>query len=157
MSKYYGPNIDEMMMSEIKQRIEQFVKREGRRPRILVSNMDKKSHNHDTRLMAAFFAESGFDVDISPPHQTPRGTARMAIENDVHVICFLSTENRHKHLVCDLAKALEAEEAENVKIVVGGAKSRSDERLLNDTGVDLELGSVPLNRTVINQLLNLFE
>jgi len=146
-----------MMMSEIKQRIEQFVKREGRRPRILVSNMDNKSHDHGTRLMAAFFAESGFDVDISPSHQTPGGTARMAIENDVHVICFLSTENRHKHLVSDLAKALEAEEAENVKIVIGGAISRSDYKLLNDAGVDLILGSLPVNRTAINQLLNLFE
>ena len=146
-----------MMMSEIKQRIEQFVKREGRRPRILVSNMDNKSHDHGTRLMAAFFAESGFDVDISPSHQRPGGTARMAIENDVHVICFLSTENRHKHLVSDLAKALEAEEAENVKIVIGGAISRSDDKFLSDAGIDLMLGSVPLNRTAINQLLNLFE
>ena len=141
----------------IKQRIEHFVKREGRRPRILVSNMDNKSHDHDTKQMAAFFAESGFDVDISPPHQTPRGTARMAIENDVHVICFLSSENRHKHLVSDLAKALEAEEAENVKIVIGGAKSRSDDKFLNDAGVDLILGSLPVNRAAIDQLLNLFE
>jgi methylmalonyl-CoA mutase len=142
---------------QIKQRIEQFVKREGRRPRILVSSMDNKSRDHDTKSMAAFFAESGFDVDISPPRQTPRGTARMAIENDVHLICFISTENRHKHLVSDLAKALEAEEAENVKIVIGGAISRSNDKFLNDAGVDLMLGSVPLNRTAINQLLNLFE
>ena len=141
----------------LKQRIEQFVKREGRRPRILVSNMDNKSHDHGTRLMAAFFAESGFDVDISPSHQTPRGTARMAIENDVHVICFLSTENRHKHLVCDLAKELEAEEAQNVKIVIGGAISRLDYKFLNDAGVDLILDSLPVNRTTVNQLLNLFE
>jgi methylmalonyl-CoA mutase len=146
-----------MMMSEIKQRIEQFVKREGRRPRILVSNMDNKSQDHDTKSMAAFFAESGFDVDISPPRQTPRGTARMAIENDVHVICFLSTENRPKDLVSDLARALEAEEAENIKIVIGGAISRSDQKYFNYTAVDLMLGLVPLNRTAIDQLLNLFE
>jgi methylmalonyl-CoA mutase len=107
--------------------------------------------------VAAFFAESGFDVDISPPHQTPRGTARMAIENDVHVICFLSTENRHKDLVSDLAKALKAEEAENVKIVVGGAISRSDDKFLDDAGVDLILKSLPLNKRTVNQLLNLFE
>ena len=107
--------------------------------------------------MAAFFAESGFDVDISPPRQTPRGTARMAIENDVHVICFLSTESTHKQLVSDLSKALDAEEAQNVKIVVGGAISRSDNKLLSDAGADLILGSLPVNRTVINQLLNLFE
>jgi len=81
----------------------------------------------------------------------------MAIENDVHVICFLSTENRHKHLVSDLAKALKAEEAENVKIVIGGAIPRFDGKFLNDAGVDLILNSLPVNRTAINQLLNLFE
>ena len=99
----------------------------------------------------------GFDVDISPERQTPAQAARMAIENDVHVICFLSTENRHKRLASDLANALEAEQAENVKIVIGGNLSRSDDKLLNDAGVDLILGSLPVNKTAINQLLNLFE
>jgi len=146
-----------MTTAIIKQRIEQFVKREGRRPRILVSNMGKKSHDHDIRLLATVFAESGFDVDISPLHQTPRGTARMAIENDVHAICFLSTENRHKNLGTDLAKVLEAEQAENVRIVMGGAIPRSDYKFLYGAGVDLILNSVPADRDAINQLLDLFE
>ena len=141
----------------IKQRIEQFVKREGRRPRILVSNLGRENHDHDTKLLAAFFAESGFDVDISPLHQTPRGTARMENENDVHVICFLSTENRHKSLIADLAKELKAEFAENVKIVMGGAIPRSDYKFLYGAGVDLILSSVPTDETVINRLLDLFE
>ena len=141
----------------IKQRIEQFVKGEGRRPRILVSNMGKKNHDHDTKLLATFFAESGFDVDISPLHQTPRGTARMAIENDVHAICFLSTENRHKSLVTDLVKVLKAEHAENVRIVMGGAIPRSDYKFLNSAGVDLILSSLPADRAAINRLLDLFE
>ena len=146
-----------MTTAIIKQRIEQFVKREGRRPRILVSNMGKKSHDHDIKLLATFFAESGFDVDISPLHQTPRGTARMAIENDVHAICFLSTENRHKNLGTDLAKVLEAEQAENVRIVMGGAIPRSDYKFLYGAGVDLILRSLPADRDAINQLLDLFE
>ena len=144
-------------MSEIKQRIEQFVKREGRRPRILVSNMDKKSHNHDTRLMAAFFAESGFDVDISPPHQTPRGTARMAVENDDHMICFLSSENKHKSLITDMVRELKAEHAENVLIVMGGAIPRSDYKFLYGAGVDLILSSVPADSAEIDKLFDLFE
>jgi methylmalonyl-CoA mutase len=141
----------------IKQRIEQFVKREGRGPRILVSNMGKKSHDHDTKLLATFFAESGFDVDISPLNQTPRGTARMAIENDVHAVCFLSTENRHKSLITDLAKELKAEHAENVRIVMGGAIPRSDYKFLYDAGVDLILSSVPADKDAINRLLDLLE
>jgi methylmalonyl-CoA mutase len=141
----------------IDQKIEQFVKRAGRRPRVLVSSMGKKPHDKDTRLLATLFAEKGFDVDISPLHQTPRGTARMAIENDVHIICFLSTENNHKKLVTELAKVLKAEKAENIRIVIGGAIPRSDNRFLYGAGVDLILSSVPADRAAINQLLDLFQ
>jgi len=140
----------------IEQKIEQFVKREGRRPRILVSTMGQKRHNQNTRQLATLFAETGFDVDISPLHQTPRGTARMAIENDVHIICFLSTENNHKKLVTELAKVLKAEKAENIRIVIGGAIPRSDNKFLYGAGVDLILSSVPADRAAINQLLDLF-
>ena len=141
----------------IKQRIEQFVKREGRRPRILVSKMGNNGLDHDTKLLAAFFAETGFDVDISPLLQTPRGTAQMAIENDVHVICFLSTQNRHKSLVTDLVKVLNAEQSENIRIVMGGAIPRSDYKFLYGAGVDLILSSVPADKGEINKLLDLFE
>ena len=140
----------------IDQKIEKFVKKEGRRPRILVSSMGKNRHDQDTRLLATNFAETGFDVDISPLHQTPRGTARMAIENDVHIICFLSTENNHKKLVTELAKVLMAEKAENIRIVIGGAIPRSDNKFLYGAGVDLILSSVPADRAAINQLLDLF-
>jgi len=51
----------------IDQKIEKFVKREGRRPRILVSSMGKKRHNQDTRRLATIFAETGFDVDMELP------------------------------------------------------------------------------------------
>lgn len=141
----------------IKQRIEQFVKREGRRPRILVSSIGKKRHDQNTKLLATLFAETGFDVDISPLHQTPRGTARMAIENDVHIICFLSTENKHKNLIIDMAKELKAEHAENVRIVMGGAIPRSDYKFLYGAGVDLILNSLPADKGEINQLLDLFQ
>ena len=141
----------------IDQRIEQFVKRAGRRPRILISSMGKKRLDQDTRLLATIFAETGFDVDISPLHQTPRSTARMAIENDVHIICFLSTENNHKKLVTELAKVLMAEKAENIRIVIGGAIPQSDYDFLYGAGVDQLLNSVQIDTEAVKQLLDLFE
>ena len=141
----------------IDQKIEQFVKREGRRPRILVSSMGQKRQDQNTRQLSTLFAETGFDVDISPLHQTPRGTARMAIENDVHIICFLSTENNHKKLVTELAKVLMAENAENIRIVIGGAIPRSDYDFLYGAGVDQLLNSVQIDTEAVKQLLDLFE
>jgi methylmalonyl-CoA mutase len=141
----------------IKQRIEQFVKREGRRPRIFVSNMGQKNHDHDTKLLAAYFAEAGFDVDISPLQQTPRRTARMAIENDVHLICFLSTDDKHKNLIAGMIKELKAQHAENIRIVMGGIIPRSDCKFLYNAGASLILKSLPADRTEIHQILDLFE
>ena len=149
--------VDFRLRMSFKQKIKQFAKREGRRPRVLVSRIGRKNHDHDTKLLAIFFAESGFDVDISPLNQTPRGTARMAIENDVHLICFLSTENRHKRLATEMAKALKAEEAENIKIIIGGAIPRSDYDFLYGAGVDLILRSVPADKAAINRLMELIE
>ena len=141
---------------QIKQRIKQFVSREGRRPRVLVSNMSKQSHNQNARLLASLLAEKGFDVDISPLHQTPRGAARMAIENDVHLICFLSTENNHNKLVTDLVKVLKAENAENIGIVIGGNIPPADYDILYDAGVDLILNSASIDSEAVNRLLDLF-
>jgi methylmalonyl-CoA mutase len=141
----------------IKQRIEQFVKREGRRPRILVSNMGRQNHDHDTKQLAAFFAESGFDVDLSPLQQTPRRTARMAIENDVHLVCFLNTDNKHKYLIAGMVKELKAQHAADVRIVMGGAVPQSDHQFLYEAGASLILNSLPADRTEINLILDLFE
>ena len=139
------------------QRIEQFVKRAGRRPRILVSSMGKKRLDQDTRLLANIFAETGFDVDISPLHQTPRSTARMAIENDVHIICFLSNESNHKKLVTELAKVLKAENAEYIRIVIGGAIPQSDYDFLYGAGVNHILNSALIETEAVYRLLELFE
>ena len=141
----------------IDRKIEQFVRRAGRRPRILVSSMGKKRLDQDTRLLATIFAETGFDVDISPLHQTPRSTARMAIENDVHMVCFLSTENNHKKLATELAKVLKTENAENIRIVIGGAIPRSDYDFLYGAGVNHILNSALIDTEAVNRLLDLFE
>jgi len=141
----------------IKQRIEKFIKREGRRPRILVSTVGRKSHDQDYRRLASLFAETGFDVDISPLHQTPRGTARMAVENDVHIICFLSTGIDHIKLVTQLVKVLKAENAENIRIVIGGAIPRSDYDFLFEAGVAQILNSVQIDAAAVNRILDLFE
>ena len=141
----------------IQQRIEQFVKREGRRPRILVSNLGQDRHDHDTKLLATFFAEAGFDVDLSPLKQTPRRTARMALENDDHIICFLSRDNKHNNLITRLVKELKTLKAETVRIVMGGTIPRSDYRSLYDAGASLILNSLPADRAEINHILDLFE
>jgi methylmalonyl-CoA mutase len=119
--------------------------------------MGEKDRDRQTRLLATLLAETGFDVDIGPLRQTPRGTARMAIENDVHIVCFLSRRDLHKHLVTDLVTKFKAEHAENIGIVIGGAIPRADYDFLYDAGVGLILNSATLDEKSINRLLDLSE
>jgi methylmalonyl-CoA mutase len=105
----------------------------------------------------SFFAETGFDVDVSPMHQAPQRPARMTTENDVHVICFLSVMNRHKELVYELAQSLKAEDGEDIRLVIGGSVPKSDYELLYRAGVALILESGAVDIELMNRLIDVLE
>ena len=48
--------------------------------------MGQDGHDRGAKVIATAFADLGFDVDVGPLFQTPREAARMAVENDVHVL-----------------------------------------------------------------------
>ncbi len=86
----------------------EFAAEEGRRPRILVAKMGQDGHDRGAKVIATAFADLGFDVDVGPLFQTPREAARMAIENDVHVLGISSLAGGHKTLVPDVIAELKA-------------------------------------------------
>ena len=79
---------------------------EGRRPRILVAKMGQDGHDRGAKVIATAFADLGFDVDVGPLFQTPREVARMAVENDVHVVGVSSLAGGHKTLVPEVIAEL---------------------------------------------------
>ena len=84
----------------------QFEQEEGRRPRILVAKMGQDGHDRGAKVIATALADIGFDVDIGPLFQTPRETARFAVESDVHVVGVSSLAAGHKTLVPELIDEL---------------------------------------------------
>jgi methylmalonyl-CoA mutase len=81
---------------------EEFAAEEGRRPRILIAKMGQDGHDRGAKVIASAFADLGFDVDVGPLFQTPLEAARMATENDVHVLGVSSLAGGHKTLVPDV-------------------------------------------------------
>lgn len=65
---------------------EKFLNDHGRRPRILIAKMGQDGHDRGAKVISSAYSDLGFDVDISPMFSTPEEIARLAIENDVHVI-----------------------------------------------------------------------
>ena len=82
------------------------MEKQGRRPRILVTKMGQDGHDRGIKVVATAYADLGFDVDISPMFQTPEEAAKMAVENDVHVVGVSSLAAGHKTLVPELIEAL---------------------------------------------------
>ena len=48
----------------------------ARRARILVTKLGQDGHDRGARVIAAAFADLGFDVDVGPLFQTPAEAAR---------------------------------------------------------------------------------
>ncbi len=131
---------DSEVFTSIRKRTDTFLEKEGRRPRMLVTKMGQDGHDRGSKVIATGFADIGFDVDISPMFQTPSEAARMAIENDVHVVGVSSQVAAHKVLVPNLISALKEEGGEDITVVVGGIIPPSDYDFLYDNGVAAVFG-----------------
>ena len=148
---------DDEIIAAIRKRTEQFAEKEGRRPRILVTKMGQDGHDRGIKVVATAYADLGFDVDISPMFQTPAEAARMAVENDVHVVGVSSLAAGHKILVPGLVDALKNEGAEDVLVVVGGIIPPADYDFLYECGVSKVFGPGTQVTESANQVLNALE
>jgi methylmalonyl-CoA mutase len=148
---------DSAIIASIRKRTEDFKEKEGRRPRILVTKMGQDGHDRGIKVIATAFADLGFDVDISPMFQTPAEAARMAVENDVHLVGVSSLAAGHKILVPELIAGLKKEGGEDILVVVGGIVPPSDYEFLYQIGVVGIFGpGTPVTESA-NKVLNALE
>jgi methylmalonyl-CoA mutase len=145
------------MFASLKKRTDQFKEREGRRPRILLTKMGQDGHDRGIKVIATAFADIGFDVDISPMFQTPEEAAKMAVENDVHVVGVSSLAAAHKALVPQLVEQLKKAGGEEIKVIVGGVVPPNDYQFLYDAGAVAVFGPGTAVTDSANKVLNLLE
>ena len=122
------------IVNEISDLIKKFELREGRKPRILIAKMGQDGHDRGAKVVATGYADLGFDVDVGPLFQTPAETAKMAAENDVHIIGMSSLAAGHKTLLPQLVEELKKLGREDIMIVVGGVIPAQDYKFLLDNG-----------------------
>jgi methylmalonyl-CoA mutase len=123
-----------------RQMAESFAAGEGRRPRLLVAKMGQDGHDRGAKVIASAFADVGFDVDVGPLFQTPREAARMAAENDVHVLGVSSLAGGHKTLVPEAIAELKRLGRDDILVVVGGVVPPHDHEFLRAAGAAAVFG-----------------
>jgi methylmalonyl-CoA mutase len=114
--------------------VESFAEAEGRRPRILVAKMGQDGHDRGAKVIATAFADLGFDVDLGPLFQTPEEVARMAVENDVHVLGVSTLAGGHMTLVPEVIRELKRLGRPDILVVVGGVIPPQDFEALTKAG-----------------------
>jgi methylmalonyl-CoA mutase len=117
-----------------KQLADEFAKKEGRRPRIMIAKMGQDGHDRGAKVVATGYADVGFDVDIGPLFQTPAEAAKQAVENDVHILGVSSLAAGHKTLVPQVIEELKKYGREDIMVIVGGVIPAQDYQFLFDSG-----------------------
>ena len=140
---------DNVRIDYIRQTVKKIAVKEGRRPRILFSNIDDFRF---AKKLAVAFGSWGFDVDIGPISQTPEQAARMAVENDVHILCYVghSIEFITKRLIDALTK--EAGQEKLVTVIQSDPEDKSDSfyRIGNT-------GELLIDKTITQTVLRILE
>ncbi|MDR1840739.1 MAG: methylmalonyl-CoA mutase [Holophagales bacterium] len=121
-------------VAEVRAMTDDFARAEGRRPRILVAKLGQDGHDRGAKVVATAFADLGFDVDVGPLFQTPEEAARMAVENDVHIVAMSSLAAGHKTLLPQLAEELKKLDRGDIMIVAGGVIPAQDYETLRQAG-----------------------
>ncbi|MBU2490574.1 MAG: methylmalonyl-CoA mutase [Proteobacteria bacterium] len=127
-------------VEDVRKLTDEFEKKEGRRPRIMVAKMGQDGHDRGYKVVSTAFADLGFDVDIGPLFQTPEEAAAQAVENDVHAIGMSSLAGGHKTLLPALVAELKRLEREDILVIVGGVIPAQDYEFLRQHGASLIFG-----------------
>lgn len=131
---YSSEFADEEIIGEVRKMTDDFEKREGRRPRIMVAKMGQDGHDRGAKVVATAYADMGFDVDVGPLFQTPEETAQDAVDNDVHIVGMSSLAAGHKTLLPQLVEELKKRGRGDIMVVAGGVIPAQDYQFLYDHG-----------------------
>ncbi len=107
-------------------RVDEFKKRTGAAPRILVAKIGQDGHDRGQKVIATAFGDLGFEVVVGAMFQTPVEVAELAARENVNIVGVSSLAAGHLTLVPELKSALMKLKRNDILIVVGGVIPRQD-------------------------------
>ena len=132
---YSAESQDDPNFLEARKLVEEFARKTGRQPRIMIAKMGQDGHDRGAKVVATGYADLGFAVDMGPLFQTPAEAARQAVENDVHILGVSSLAAGHKTLVPQVIEELKKLGREDIMVIAGGVIPAQDYQTLYNAGV----------------------
>jgi methylmalonyl-CoA mutase len=141
----------------LQKRLATFVKTKGSNPGILVAKLGQDGHDRGAKVIAAAFADLGFEVIAGPLFQTPQEAAQLAIAGNVQIVGVSSLAAGHKTLVPQLIESLKIAGRTDIIVVCGGVVPRGDYEFLKKAGVADIFGPGTNVLHAVNVVLDLLE
>ena len=120
---------------QIRNEVENFSKRHGRRVKFLVGKPGLDGHSNGAEQIAVRARDCGMDVVYEGIRLTPSQIVRAAIDEGVHVVGLSILSGSHVSLVKDVLAKLDEQGAAGLPIVVGGIIPDEDASTLKEMGV----------------------
>jgi methylmalonyl-CoA mutase len=121
-------------LETIRKRVEDFAKKEGRRPRVLLAKLGQDGHDRGMKVVATGLADLGFDVELGPMFAMASEVVRQAVNSDAHIVGVSSLAAGHRTLVPELIKLLK-DAGQDAAVVAGGVIPPQDFDELYQAGV----------------------
>ncbi|TIP08973.1 methylmalonyl-CoA mutase [Mesorhizobium sp.] len=125
---------DNPVVDRLQDKIVAFEEKSGGKPRILVAKMGQDGHDRGQKVIATAFADLGFDVTVGAMFQTPEEIARLAVEQNVHIVGASSLAAGHLTLIPELKDALKKLGRSDMLIVAGGVIPPQDYDAVRQAG-----------------------
>ena len=103
--------------------------------RVLIAKPGLDGHDRGAKVIARALRDAGFEVIYTGLRQTPAMIAEAALQEDVDVVGLSILSGAHMTLVPSVREALNANDLEDVPIVIGGIIPVDDQAKLKELGV----------------------
>lgn len=118
----------DLKQKQAKELADLFEEMDGRRPRMFMAKIEEDDCDEERKLAATAFADTGWDVDVGPL-LSPEDSAKVAADNDVHIVVVVGSKGHLAREVPKLSQCLVSLGRDDILIAVHGAKDEERERL----------------------------
>jgi len=108
--------------------------------RVLLAKPGLDGHDRGVKVIAKLLRDEGHEVVYTGIRQRPEAIARVAVEEDVDVVGLSILSGAHLRLTRMVIAELEAADAADIPVVVGGTIPRVDIEPLKELGVAAVFG-----------------
>ena len=125
--------------------------------RIVMAKLGLDSHDNGLRIVAKWLMDIGYEVIYAGVYNSAESIVRMTIEEDADAMGISFLGGEHLHYTDKLIRLLKEQNADGVRVFIGGVIPPPDVIALKDLGVDAVFTPGTRRETIIQTINQIFQ